>query len=536
MIKFLNDIVYANFAQLSYFDWHKFDKSLVNFENNIFLAGPKVSDIFKDKESFKSILTPMYNKSRMTEVAGDFVSYQAKDHKTGKIVNIYDYNDYRLFLLYSEDRNNFLEKKVFAKCGLGDWEFVCAHDHFTVVAEMKKKNELRVSEYFNSGFQACAFKKGNDVMIAYRGSDDLWILQHTVSDWIYTNISLGLGGVPDSLTCAVWFYNEVVKLTTINSRGATQANIHITGHSMGGALAQYVAVYAGKKHPTVTWNALGIGYKDKKCNRIEEVFYYKQYLNNYDLFNDVKKDASYGNSIKNYYIHEDLTANLQKRIGRTICVDKKDMPSYDKDWDKARLENSRKFRADYNDIQVLVLGKLSISYEAGVDALRKAYQFTGKRRFADSHWVTNFIALMDDNGQINPMNFRESFKLNAIKSAMLETGFIPKVKGKDKNAKLEDLPIYYCLNLEELDPKKTSPIGVVKYNGEIKNIFKKSNSTWVKQFSNKWYNKTELELGSFCNADFMGDVRGGVSYSYIEAEIKKDVLQVDQRKSVLIKK
>ena len=528
-MSFLNDVVYTNFAQLSYFDWHKYSGK-VNFENNKFKTGPLLSEIFRVKDNYKSILTHRYTGKRMISDNVEYYKRKEKDHKTNKDVYIYDYDDYRMFMLYSEDRDNFLEKKVFAKCGLGDWEFICAHDHYSVVADMKKQRNLRVSEHFDSGFQACAFKKGNDVMIAYRGSDDVWILQHAVSDWTYTNINLGFGGVPESLTCAVWFYNEVVRLTTINSKGAPQPNIHITGHSMGGALAQYVAVYAGKKHPTVTWNALGIGYKDKKCNRIEEVFYYKQYLNNYDLFN---KDASYGNSIKNYYIHEDLTANLQKRIGRTICVDKKDASSHDKAWDDFRVASLRKLIADQGDfIYLLSLNPLNQT----VDFIRKAYKSAGKRRLAASHWVTNFIALMDDNGQINPMNFRESFKLNAIKSAMLETSFIPKVQGKDKDAKLENLPIYYCLNLEESPPKGTNFRALGTSRSQIKNIFKESNSTWIKQFSNKWYNKSELELGSFCNAELIGNVRGGVPYSYIEAEVKKDVLQVDQRKSVLVPK
>jgi hypothetical protein len=42
-----------------------------------------------------------------------------------------------------------------------------------------------------------------------------------------------------------------------------EAEIYITGHSLGGALAQFVFVYSGGKHKTVTWNSLGIGEVDK---------------------------------------------------------------------------------------------------------------------------------------------------------------------------------------------------------------------------------------------------------------------------------
>lgn len=536
-MEFLNDIVYANFSQLSYFDWHKYSGK-VNFENKKFVKGPSISTIFEDADNYSSILTPRYtSNTRIKKIENDYVSCQEEDHKTGKPVNIYDYDDYRMFLLYSEERNEPNKHPKFKDCGLGDWEFVCGHNHFSIVAKMK--NNLTINKFWDSGFQASAFKKGNDVIIAYRGSDDMFSLGHFLSDWTYTNLlNLAFDGIPDSLTCAGWFYEEVKSLTGkeyLVAKGSkeilSQPNIHITGHSMGGALAQYVAVCSGKKHPTVTWNSLGIGYKNKNCNRTEEISHYKKYYENYKNYDE---KAEYSDSIKNYFIYNDLTANLQKRVGRIICVDK-ETPKYDKQWDFIKVNNGIKIKKSYKDNVYYLLSKIAEMTQAdGINdilkAARQSMQFP-KRTFDACHWVTNFIALMDNNGKINPMNFRESFKKNVIKSTMIETGYIPDVFGKHKESSLKNLPLFYSLSEKQI---YSIPASRSKINNP--NIFYNNTPDWIKNYDKKWYDKTTLEMGSFNNAQYMAGVRGGVPYIFKKTKLTNEKVKADQKKNSLVKK
>ena len=95
----------------------------------------------------------------------------------------------------------------------------------------------------NNGFKARVYKNiqnPNEIIIAYAGTD-------SPGDWI-SNLQMAVGAIPDQYTQALNTYN-VIKSENPN------ANITITGHSLGGSLAQLVGAATGSN--TVTFNSYG---------------------------------------------------------------------------------------------------------------------------------------------------------------------------------------------------------------------------------------------------------------------------------------
>lgn len=81
-----------------------------------------------------------------------------------------------------------------------------------------------------------------EIVIAYRGTD-------SILDWTPSNIEILCNLTPSQKDKAIEFYDKVAA----NYEGI---DITITGHSLGGALAQYVASL--KQEPAVTFNAPGV--------------------------------------------------------------------------------------------------------------------------------------------------------------------------------------------------------------------------------------------------------------------------------------
>lgn len=92
------------------------------------------------------------------------------------------------------------------------------------------------------GFNAVSYKNGNEIVIAFRGTDSF--LDIAISD-----LQIALGKIPQQANSAIKYY-EMVR------QAYPDCEITITGHSLGGALAQYVA--SAKNENAVTFNAPGI--------------------------------------------------------------------------------------------------------------------------------------------------------------------------------------------------------------------------------------------------------------------------------------
>ena len=87
----------------------------------------------------------------------------------------------------------------------------------------------------NAGFSAGAYRNGNDIVIAYKGSDNLQADVNGGLDWS-TNLLSFLGAGSPQVVSAALFY-EAVKAANPG------ANITFTGHSLGGGMASLMAVY-----------------------------------------------------------------------------------------------------------------------------------------------------------------------------------------------------------------------------------------------------------------------------------------------------
>lgn len=119
-------------------------------------------------------------------------------------------------------------------------------DNRTMTAKQMKK----------SGFYAVVFEKNGKYVISYRGSEK-YPLEDAYKDFIETDLAIGLGKIPLQFYEGVEVYN-----TLLNKFKIEKENIFITGHSLGGGIAQYVALSVDKKLNYIpyvyTWNGVGI--------------------------------------------------------------------------------------------------------------------------------------------------------------------------------------------------------------------------------------------------------------------------------------
>ena len=92
--------------------------------------------------------------------------------------------------------------------------------------------------FVNTGFEGAAFQNGNNIVIAYTGSND-------ALDWV-ANLELGTGTKlsPQLVQAAELYLN-----TKHDYPGAT---ISFTGHSLGGGLASLMSAFFGP--PAITFD------------------------------------------------------------------------------------------------------------------------------------------------------------------------------------------------------------------------------------------------------------------------------------------
>ena len=143
---------------------------------------------------------------------------------------------------------NETDKHTYAKDALVDWANQYGQNVSKwQVLDIPGNNASGVYESLNS-FAAVAYGRYDtnnnlqEIVIAYRGTD-------SILDWTPSNIEILCNLTPSQKDKAIEFYDKVAA----NYEGI---DITITGHSLGGALAQYVASL--KQEPAVTFNAPGV--------------------------------------------------------------------------------------------------------------------------------------------------------------------------------------------------------------------------------------------------------------------------------------
>ncbi|WP_243834910.1 Mbeg1-like protein [Alicyclobacillus sacchari] len=132
------------------------------------------------------------------------------------------------------------------------------------------------------GFYAVAFQRGNTVVIAYRGTDNVMDL---VAD---AGIYLSVPNMIEQLQPAEQFFKRVCSEANVPS-----GRVILTGHSMGGWLAQ--KVYLDERNAYTNWkidgvtvfNSIGTGFQPK----LQEASVVKDYHFDGDVF------SHYGSSL-----------------------------------------------------------------------------------------------------------------------------------------------------------------------------------------------------------------------------------------------
>lgn len=148
-----------------------------------------------------------------------------------------------LFPAYSEDPE--YQTPLWSKF-FENWELLYAADDLHL---QKTLFDIETKDMVSNGFYAAAFinKKENKCMITFRGTDDL---ADTLAD-----VDLALfNRYNPQIVCVHWFIRHVQHLLR-----ETKYELIFTGHSLGGALAQFGHVISKTSDKSKTFNALGAG-------------------------------------------------------------------------------------------------------------------------------------------------------------------------------------------------------------------------------------------------------------------------------------
>lgn len=155
--------------------------------------------------------------------------------------------------------------------------------------------------YIKDNFVCCAYKKDNDIIIAFRGTDDL-------KD-IFADMRFLVKETPrKSVKYAREYYNKIKK----ENPGC---KFIFTGHSLGGAYAEIISYQLAKEKDealkgAITFNAPGTDYLfDEKETEIRE--YLKQIVSNYVIMNDY---------VGNFQAHVGNTYYFQPYLLNKYCI------------------------------------------------------------------------------------------------------------------------------------------------------------------------------------------------------------------------
>ena len=479
----LPDINYALMAQLVYLHWN----NLKNIEEDI----TQIKKLLFIPEYISQIKTDFYDNPY------HYPSNEIIAGEPGKLEQYtYHEEDKRLFLVYSTEK---LEQKSTPKFGkiLDGWEYLdCATGE--IIQNKFFPPEL-LEEYKESGFFGVAFQRGNDIMIAYRGTE----FELTFARDMETDFNIYMKKTDIQQVEAVLFY-EYIKATYGEGK-----NIHITGHSLAGAIAQFVHFYAkcnGDDVVTLTWNGLGsfgsvitslefsltekIKYSSDNTlmakefqlkaqklfrDKINSIMEYQTSQNRLKSFYSLKtiellkkrKDSKNSSNLFNYFMAEDFVGGYLNGdwLGEKKSIDVpednlqnilNDLVENTKELKNKELsEHLEDLKDNINEIgKDIICPVLNLFDDDGLTEnikdnlkdlrrnLQKRFPILEKRKSIFTfHSVNNFLVFMTDEGNINFYEMRKEFRFNALKTIVIKKKeknyrFL---KGKNRNNPSEDI-------------------------------------------------------------------------------------------------
>ena len=219
----IKDAEYAFFSQLSYLNW-----------NNLDMNELKTYEEYNTKDfiKFLGFKDLVWNKIKINNI----------EPRVENGILMYDEVDKRLFGVFGIERDTANSKLMKPYYDFKGWQFIYSADKAKLYRDKYKFEDME-----DDGFYAVAFMKENDIVIAYRGTEP-----DKIEDLI-ADLYIGFLNRNHSQLVSAYLFVEYIKELYPNK------NIHLTGHSLGGCLAQCAFVCTNKKYPTVTWNALGLG-------------------------------------------------------------------------------------------------------------------------------------------------------------------------------------------------------------------------------------------------------------------------------------
>lgn len=168
------------------------------------------------------------------------------------------------------------------------------HNWEIFYVESKRASDL---ERDSTGFYSVVFRnvKYDKYVISYRGSEK-YPIEDAYKDFIENDLKIGLGVKPVQFYDGLEVFNKIYDEFKISKE-----KISITGHSLGGGIAQFVSIMVDKERGfipyTCTWNAVGIN-RDGIINLLD-FFNYDRILDKLNL-DDIEKQ--YFIEFKNEYL------------------------------------------------------------------------------------------------------------------------------------------------------------------------------------------------------------------------------------------
>ncbi|MEG1449753.1 MAG: hypothetical protein RSA57_04540, partial [Cetobacterium sp.] len=193
----------------------------------------------------------------------------------------------------------------------------------------------------STGFYSVVFKniQENNYVISYRGSEK-YPIEDAYKDFIENDLKIGLGVKP------VQFYDGLQVFDKIYDEfKIPKEKISITGHSLGGGIAQFVSIMVDKQRGfipyTCTWNAVGIN-RDGIINLLD-FFNYDKILDKIKL-NDVEKQyfVEFKNEYLSFFLKELKKGKIIKDNNTLlISTDVQIAPQIDEGFIKNFIKNTK---------------------------------------------------------------------------------------------------------------------------------------------------------------------------------------------------